>query len=387
MTSDLDLSDAPPQCLAATDPATVDEQPLKGAGSVAPSDRTRPGQLSVWLFVVAALVFLMVIVGGTTRLTQSGLSMVRWEPVRGVVPPLSEADWRAEFDAYKAYPQYQKLNTTMTLGEFKVIYFWEYLHRLLGRILGLVLALPFFWFLARRAIPARYGWRLAGLVALVGLQGAIGWWMVASGLVDRPDVAHERLALHLLTALLLLVATLWTALDLRALALGRTQVEGRPARWIWPFAALLTLQIMMGAFVAGLDAGRIYNTWPLMHRSLLPRDLTELSPVWSNAVDNPVAVQFIHRWLALVVALVALAVAARLYRAGARSQALALEIVIVVQFVLGVVTLLNAVPVVLGVAHQVNGVLVVVVTVFAAHWARGGARREQTAQVATAAPA
>lgn len=344
------------------------------SNGVAPvDDRSRPGQLSIWLFVVAAVVMVMVVVGGTTRLTQSGLSMVNWEPVSGVVPPLSEADWHAEFDAYKASPEYQKINAGMDLGEFKAIFAWEYLHRLIGRLLGLALVLPFGWFLLRHAIPRGYARRLVGLVLLVGLQGAIGWWMVASGLVDRPDVAHERLALHLTTALFLLAALLWTALDLRALAAGRSSVEGRPSTWVWPFAILLVVQITLGAFVAGLDAGHIFNTWPLMHGAWVPQGLTSITPIWSNLVDNPIAVQFMHRWLAVVVVVSVLLVAVKLFKAGATSYAVALEVAVVIQFVLGVLTLLNAVPVALGVAHQSGGVLLLVVTVFAAHWSMGGA--------------
>ncbi len=352
-----------------------------GNGTPDVTARSRPGQLSVWLFAVAVLVFVMIVVGGTTRLTQSGLSMVSWEPVSGIVPPLTEADWQAEFDAYKAYPEYRTVNRGMELGEFKTIYFWEYLHRLLGRLLGLALALPFLWFLARRAIPRDYGRRLGGLVLLVGLQGAIGWWMVASGLVDRPDVAHERLALHLTTALVLLAALIWTALDLRALAAGRRPVDGRPSGWVWPFTVLLFAQITLGAFVAGLGAGHLFTTWPTMQGAWLPRGLTSLTPVWSNLVDNPVAVQFVHRWLAVVVAVSALVVATRLFRAGAAAYAIALEATVLAQFLLGVLTLLHAAPVALGVAHQAGAVLLLVATVSAAHWSMGGARRSPSSAV------
>ncbi len=337
-------------------------------------DRSRPRQLSWWLFVVSGLVFAMVVVGGATRLTQSGLSMTTWEPVSGTVPPLSAADWQAEFDSYRSSPEYRLVNEDMTLSQFKGIFWWEYVHRLLGRIIGLALLVPFLWFLARRAIPPGYGGRIAVLIALVGLQGAIGWWMVASGLVDRPDVAHERLALHLVTALVLLVALVWTALDLRALGEGRTKVHGRPTRWILPFSLLLLVQFVLGAFVAGLDAGRMHTTWPSMSEQWTPDGMGALSPVWSNAVDNPVTVQFLHRWMGVVVALAALAVAVQLFRAGARPLATTVEVVVLVQFVLGVLTLLHAVPVGLGVAHQAVGTVLVVVTVVAAHWCTGGAR-------------
>jgi cytochrome c oxidase assembly protein subunit 15 len=341
----------------------------------------RAGKLSVWMFVVAALVFVILVVGGATRLTESGLSMVDWEPVTGVVPPLSESDWQAEFDAYQSSPEYQIINQGMTLGEFKTIYLWEYLHRLLGRVLGLAMALPFLWFLAKKAIPHGYGWRLFGLVLLVGLQGAIGWWMVASGLVDRPDVAHERLALHLTTALVLLCALLWTALDFLALATGRDPVDGRPSGWFWPFTVLLFVQITLGAFVAGLDAGHMYTTWPTMQGEWVPEATRALEPIWTNAVDNPVAVQFLHRWLAMVIAVYALVVAVRLYRGGAGARAGALAATVLLQFVLGVLTLVNAVPIPLGVAHQAGAVLLLVATIVAGHWSMGGARRRSTTVV------
>jgi cytochrome c oxidase assembly protein subunit 15 len=342
--------------------------------ALAGDPRYRPRQLSWWLFLVAGLVFAIVIVGGTTRLTQSGLSITTWKPVSGVVPPITQADWQVEFDNYRASPEYRLVNNHMSMADFKGIFWWEWAHRLLGRVLGLVLVVPFVWFLARRRIPPGYGWRLAGLAVLVGLQGVIGWWMVASGLVDRPDVAHERLALHLTTALILLAALVWVALDLRALGEHRTKVAGRPRGWVVPFVVVLFVQFVLGAFVAGLDAGRIYNTWPTMQGSWMPAAVHARSPVWTNAVDNPIGVQFLHRWWAVVVALAALGVAVVLFRAGARKLATALEVVVLVQFVLGVLTLLHAVPVGLGIAHQAVGALLLVVTVVAAHWSLGGAR-------------
>ena len=344
-----------------------------GAGHDA--SRTRPGQLSLWMFVMAGLVFVILVVGGTTRLTESGLSIVKWDPVTGIVPPLTNTDWQAKFDAYQATPEYQLVNQGMDLGEFKTIFLWEYLHRLLGRVLGLAMAVPFVWFLVRRSIPSGYGWRLGGLVLLVGLQGAIGWWMVTSGLVDRPDVAHQRLALHLTTALVLLCALIWTALDLRALEARREPVDDRPRSWFWPLLVLLFVQITLGAFVAGLDAGHMYTTWPTMQGDWAPEAVTYLRPLWTNAIDNPVAVQFLHRWLALVIAIFAVVVAVRLYRAGAGMRAIALGTAVLVQFILGVLTLVNSVPIPLGVAHQAGAVLLLVATVVAGHWAMGGARR------------
>ncbi len=230
----------------------------------------RPGAISSWLTFVAVLIFVMVIVGGITRLTESGLSMVRWEPISGIIPPLSEADWQREFDHYRATPQYQQVNTGMTLDDFKTIFFWEYIHRLLGRLIGLAFALPLLWFWWKRAIPAGYGWKLGGLLALGGLQGAIGWWMVASGLVNVPEVSHIRLAVHLLMALLLFAVIIWLALDLRALADRDAPPVRMPLLGIWALC-ILFLQFLFGAYVAGLEAGYAFNTWPLMGDEFFPR--------------------------------------------------------------------------------------------------------------------
>lgn len=332
--------------------------------------RARPRAISVWLLGVAALVFAMVVVGGITRLTESGLSMVRWEPISGIVPPLNDAEWQAEFAAYKAYPEYRKVNRGMSLSEFKAIFFWEYLHRALGRLIGIAFALPLAWFAVRRAIPIGYGPRLLGLLALGGLQGAIGWWMVASGLIDRPDVAHDRLAVHLVTALVIFAGLIWTALDMRRLA-ERPASEAaflRPRGWIVPFLLLLFLQITLGAFVAGLDAGYAFNSWPMMGDYWVPPGLDALAPIWRNVVDNPVAVQFLHRKLAIIVAGSALVVAWRLHRAGARRHALALAGIVVFQFILGVATIVTGVDIHLGVAHQAGAALLVAATIWAAHW-------------------
>lgn len=327
----------------------------------------KPLALSRWIWAVAGLVFVMVVVGGATRLTQSGLSMVRWEPISGIIPPLSASDWNAEFDAYRATPEYLLVNTGMSLSQFKGIFWWEYIHRVLGRLIGVALVVPLLWFLYRRAVPNGYGKRLTLLAALVGLQGAIGWWMVASGLVDRPDVAHERLALHLITALVLLAALVWTALDLQSLHRGDDRSEWRPGWLMVSFMLLLFVQLTLGAFTAGLNAGFVFNTWPKMNGAWVPSGLGDLSPWWSNAVDNLVAVQFLHRWMAVVVAAVSLAVAYRLYRSGQTKLALMLELVVASQFLLGVLTLINAVPVGLGVAHQGVGALLLVAAVVTTH--------------------
>lgn len=327
----------------------------------------RPRALSNWLFAVAALVLLMVVVGGITRLTESGLSMVRWEPISGAIPPLNDAQWQAEFDHYRSSPQYQQVNRGMSLDEFKNIFFWEYVHRLLGRLIGLAFAIPLAWFAWKRAIPKGYGWKLAGLLALGGLQGVIGWWMVASGLVDDPRVSHIRLAVHLLLALLILGALLWVALDLRHLARDpAARRAGISVLAVWTLC-LLFLQFLFGAYVAGLDAGHAFNTWPLMGDSLFPRDAPMLEPFLRNFADNPIVVQFVHRWLAFVVAAVALALAWRAYGRGLRLEAGAVAGLILFQILLGILTLLSGVELWIAVAHQGVAALVLGAIVLAAH--------------------
>lgn len=320
----------------------------------------KPRAISNWLIFIAALIFLMVIVGGITRLTESGLSIVRWEPVTGILPPLGEAEWRAEFEAYQATPQYRQLNSGMDLEDFKTIYFWEYVHRLLGRLIGLAFALPLLWFWWRRAIPRGYGWKLAGILALGGLQGAIGWWMVYSGLIDRPEVSHVRLAVHLLTALLIYSATIWVALDLRH-ARARMPLLG-----IWALCAL-ALQLLFGAYVAGLRAGYAFPTWPMMGEQWFPAGTPMLEPFTRNLVDNPIVVQFVHRWLAFVVAAFALWLAARAWARGRRLEATALVGTVSVQIVLGILTLLSGVKIDIAVAHQGMAVLLLGAMVSASH--------------------
>lgn len=329
--------------------------------------RVRPALLSRWLFAVAALVVAMVVIGGITRLTESGLSITQWRPISGIVPPLTTAQWQAEFDRYKQIPEYRLLNRGMTLAGFQAIFFWEYLHRLLGRVVGLAYLVPLVVFWIGGRIPRGYAPRLVALVALVVLQGAIGWWMVASGLAVRTDVSHVRLAVHLSAALLLLGGTVWTALDLAAIDGNRL---ARPARLRGIAGAALLLlfaQIVFGAFTAGLDAGYAFASWPLMGDELFPAAAPLGHPLWRNAVDNPVAVQFIHRWLAFVAAAGLGMLAWRARRAGASRVALALVGLVALQIVLGIATLLSGVALPLAVAHQANAALTLIAAVAAAH--------------------
>ena len=325
-----------------------------------PDPRPRPRAVAFWLYAVAALVVLMVIVGGIVRLTESGLSMVHWEPISGAIPPLGEAGWQREFDHYRATPQYRLHNSAMNLEDFKAIFWWEYVHRLLGRIIGLAFALPFLWFWWRRAVPAGYGWKLVGILALGALQGAIGWWMVASGLVEMPEVSHIRLAVHLLTALLILGALVWVALDLHA---GPARM---PLLGIWALC-LLFLQFLFGAYVAGLEAGYAFNSWPKMGDEWFPAATPMLEPALRNLVDNPVMVQFVHRWLAWIVALVVLWLAGRAWADGFRLEAAALAGAVAAQILLGILTILSGVQIDIAVAHQGMAALLLVALVTAAH--------------------
>lgn len=323
------------------------------------SDRSRP--VAIWLFVVAALVLAMVVVGGATRLTDSGLSITEWKPVTGAVPPMSQQDWAEEFARYKEIPQYQQVNRGMSLAEFKTIYWWEWSHRLLGRLVGFAFAVPFAYFLIRRELPRRLIPRCLGLFLLGGLQGAVGWWMVASGLSERVSVAPERLATHLGLAFALLGALVWTALDAWAGAPRQTV----PSPWkqgTLALIGLIFLQILLGALVAGNDAGLVYNDWPLMNGAFLPKDYGAGS-LWATIAHSQAAVQFNHRMVAYLLTIVGIAMAWVASRssylpAEAKLLALATAGTIVLQALLGVVTLIFAVPISLGVAHQVMAAIV-----------------------------
>jgi cytochrome c oxidase assembly protein subunit 15 len=321
--------------------------------------------IRLWLWAMAGLVVLMVMVGGATRLTDSGLSIVEWRPVTGTLPPLSEADWNAEFAKYRTSSEYELVNKGMTLDAFKRIYWWEWGHRLLGRLIGVAFVLPLLFFHLRGWIAPRLKWRLWLIFALGGLQGAIGWWMVASGLVGRVDVAQERLAVHLTIACLILMAIVSTAQTLAPARSG-----GAAAPRLAPTAAfimvLLVVQIALGGLVAGLKAGLVYDTWPLIDGALVP-SLDRLlfnSPAWTNLVDNHLTVQFMHRMVAyLLLGLAALHAADCMRHASGRIRAgaLALLLVLLTQALLGIMTLLWHVPLALALLHQAVAVLALIV--------------------------
>ncbi|AJA07574.1 Heme A synthase [Sphingopyxis fribergensis] len=327
----------------------------------------RPAALARWLWAVALLVIIVVGVGGITRLTESGLSITEWRPVSGVLPPLSEAGWIAEFEKYKQIPEYREINLGMTLAGFKAIFFWEWLHRILGRLVGMALLVPLAWYAWRRAIPAGYGPRLLALAALVGLQGAIGWWMVASGLEYRTDVSHFRLATHLLTALFLLAGLVWTARDLDTLA---RDPSSRPARLTGPAAgviAILFVQLLLGAWVAGLNAGYVASTWPLMNDHFVPEGIDWAGGAWLALTNDPFLIHFLHRWWSWVAALALLLLARGLSRQGARGEARLLVAVVAAQMLLGIWTVVSGVSMWIAVWHQVTGAILVAVAAAALH--------------------
>ena len=327
----------------------------------------RPAALARWLWAVALLVIIVVGVGGITRLTESGLSITEWRPVSGVLPPLSEAGWIAEFEKYKRIPEYREVNLGMTLAGFKAIFFWEWLHRILGRLVGMALVVPLAWYAWRRAIPAGYGWRLLALAALVGLQGAIGWWMVASGLEYRTDVSHFRLATHLLTALFLLGGLVWTARDLNRLA---RDPAARPARLTGPaigVIAILFVQLLLGAWVAGLNAGSVASTWPLMNDHFVPEGIDWAGGAWLALTNDPFLIHFLHRWWSWVAAIALFLLARTLSRRGAPIEARLLVAVVAAQMLLGIWTVVSGVSMWVAVWHQVTGAVLVAIAAAALH--------------------
>jgi heme a synthase len=331
---------------------------------------TRPLALSNLLFFTAALVFAMVVVGGITRLTESGLSITEWKPISGAIPPLSQADWTHAFDLYRQTPQYREVAgpAGMTLSGFKFIFLWEWVHRLLGRIIGLVFFVGVAWFALKRAIPRGFGWRLAALFVLGGLQGAVGWFMVMSGLEGRTEVSPYRLSAHLLFALFLMSALIWTALNLRRLA---RHPHSRPARLTgWGVLALGTLfiQLMLGAWVAGFRAGYVSNTWPGMSGRFVPEGIDWSRGALFAMTHDPFLLHFLHRWWAWIVVAVLVLFARQVRKVpGARPASVAIHSAFGTQIILGIATVLSGIAIWLAVLHQATGALLVAATVWGAH--------------------
>lgn len=313
-----------------------------------------------WLYGIAFLVIVMVIVGGATRLTDSGLSITEWKPIHGVIPPLNEAEWQEEFAKYKEIPEYQLINKGMSLGEFKGIFWWEWAHRFLGRFIGVAFLLPLIWFWATGRIGRSLAPPLAGIFVLGGMQGAVGWWMVASGLTERTDVSQYRLAVHLTLACAILAYVLWVAAGLRE----RT-ARAPPAFRLAATAilALVFLQIFLGGLVAGLDAGLASDTWPLMRGALVPDGLFFQAPVWRNFFENALTVHFDHRVIGYVVFLAVLAHAWQVRGTAYAGRGMALAVVVTAQAVLGIANVLAAVPLGLALLHQFGAIVVLVLAV------------------------
>ncbi|WP_182849801.1 COX15/CtaA family protein [Pelagerythrobacter aerophilus] len=339
-----------------------------GGTAVLTPATARPAALARWLWVVAWMVVAMIVVGGITRLTESGLSITEWKPVTGAIPPLTDAQWQAEFEGYRQIGEYQQITgpAGMTLADYKFIYFWEWTHRLLGRLIGLAFAVPLAWYWIRGAIPSGYKPRLLALLALGGLQGVFGWFMVRSGLSSEvTDVSHFWLSIHLLTALFTLAGLAWTAFDLRRLA----QIPGaRPARLggvALVAALILFVQLLLGAWVAGLNAGLASDTWPLMQGRLVPEFDSSQGLFWAMTHD-PFLIHFLHRWWAWV-AVAALIVLARKVRPLERRAAIAIHAAFGTQIILGIMTVWTGVSLWVATAHQLVGALLVIALTWGAH--------------------
>ena len=332
-----------------------------------------PLVLARWLWAVAALVVTMVVVGGITRLTESGLSITEWEPIKGALPPLSQAQWEAQFAAYRQIPQYTQVNgpAGMTLEAYKYIYFWEWFHRLLGRLVGLAYGLPLAWFWLRGAVPQGFHRRLLVLLALGGLQGLVGWWMVSSGLTHDVKVSHLRLATHLSLALTTLAALVWTALDLQANARGED--KSRLTALGLLALGVLALQLVYGAMLAGLRAGPVagggwfnWQAWPLMQGSLVPAGIDLSQGPFHALLYDPFLVHFVHRWWAWLVVAV-LVVLARKLRGTHRAASVALHSAFGTQVLLGIATVMSGVALWIAALHQLTGALLLIATTWCAH--------------------
>jgi heme a synthase len=328
-----------------------------------------------WLFTVAAFVFAMVVIGGATRLTGSGLSITEWQPIVGTIPPLTDAAWLSAFEKYRQIPEFRFVNPAMDLSGFKAIYWWEWTHRLLGRLIGLVFLLPFLYFLIRRSIPRAYIWPVAALFILGSAQGVLGWLMVKSGLSDRVDVSQYRLAAHLALATAIAGYAFWLGLTIEerkpeTVSGAAAPVSGR-AWAAGALAALISLQIVAGAFVAGLKAGHASNSWPLMNGAIIPEGLGIYEPWYFNLFENPVAAQFAHRMLGYMVALFAIGLTLAVWKQPRlRTAAFALCLAVLLQIALGIATILYEVPLTLALAHQANAMAVLALALWLLRLAR-----------------
>ena len=360
--------------------ATVANHPVSLSSGVRKGVATRADRhIAAWLLICCTLVFAIVVVGGVTRLTHSGLSITEWQPIVGTLPPLSGADWDSAFSKYRLTPEYTQVNNGMTLPEFQRIFWWVYFHRLLGRLVGFVFLVPFLWFLVRRKIPPGYGAGFAVIFALGAAQGALGWYMVKSGLVDDPRVSQFRLTAHLGLAFLIFAAMFWAALSLlspKPADRGSAGTGVGPGHfWAAGAAVLIFLQVLSGGMVAGIRAGFAYNTFPLMNGALVPPEILALDPAWKNFFYNMATVQFDHRLLAWILALAVpllwwkIARNARAPRA-ARVGANLLLAMLAVQVTLGILTLVHVVPVSLATLHQAGALLLFASALYLAHRTR-----------------
>lgn len=331
------------------------------AGSIALMSRevkSSPAMVT-WLFVVAGLVLLMIMLGGYTRLTQSGLSIVTWQPVTGTFPPLSESAWLEQFSLYQASPEYQKINQNMSLSAYKNIYYVEYFHRLLGRIIGLVFFIPLLFFGFKSKIPAQYTKHLGILFILGGLQGGLGWYMVKSGLVNNPHVSQYRLTAHLMTALLIYTGLLWVAFGMR-------KSPASTNAWAWALTGLCSLTIMSGGFMAGTRAGLVFSSFPKFGKTWLPENMYSLSPFWLNTLENLVTIHFNHRLLALILFVGTFVFCGHLYRQKTNHRKVIFLMLFLMgnQVLLGALAVLWLLPVPIAVAHQGNAFLLLATFIY-----------------------
>ncbi len=326
----------------------------------------------IWLLTGAVLIAAMVVIGGITRLTHSGLSMVDWDPIMGSIPPMSEAEWKHAFERYKQFPEYQKKNFDMELEGFRSIYFWEYLHRMWGRMMGLVFIIPFGIFLYQGRIKGELLKRCLLILLGGGIVGGLGWFMVLSGLKDHPDVSHYRLAVHLLAAFSLFAYVLWTAFELRWPRLADPPSDRVPLlKWGRAFFVVLLVQVIYGAFVAGLGAGTFFNTWPKMGDAWMPEAVASLEPLWRNFLEGKAGVQFIHRTLAILLFLMGMRTLWPIFKGSSHSPLRwaggFFGAALLLQFLLGIFTLILEVPIVLAVLHQIGALLLLTANLYLMH--------------------